>query len=286
MTWHYRCPNCGRDIGVDWDDHTTEMTCPFCNHDHYPPTPGEDHLAYFAAEKWSRELEDAVIALRGTTCEVPGCYREYETLVPSKPVARGGHTSVENMLPMCNHHARLKGDQEYNEWIRSLPPEETAPPAEFEITFTEASASPAAPPQPPPVMPPAPAGIVVPIAGRATVPDNHPPGMHMVTSAPFLAGPVRRLVLHYDWVVEHEGSGSVILLAWPGSEPPDLEHGTDGLSVPKAFNEHSGKAGTNGSARLELPLPPDSDGLWVGAVLLKSTGGRPVLRDYFLAGTD
>ena len=288
MTWHYHCPNCGRDVAVDWDWRTDEVTCPHCHNNHYPPTPGEDHDAYFAGEKWARELEDAVISLRGTTCEVPGCYREYNSLVPRRPPALGGRTSVANMVPMCATHARLKGDRDYDEWLESLPPEQRHQKVpEIEITFTKASEQP-----PDPMMnaapPPRSLGLshVQPLAGRATLPEEPPAGFRLVVSSPFLAGPARKLVLHYDWVMKQAGAGSVILLAWPAARPPALGRGTDGLDIPKAFAEHSGAKGVNGAGSISLDLPVDADQLWVAAVLLKDSGGQPALADYLLAATD
>ena len=289
MTWHYHCPKCEQDVAVDWDWRTEEVTCPHCHNHHYPPTPGENHEAYFAGEKWAPELEDAVLNLRGTTCEVPGCYLEYSHLVHRKPPALGGRTSVENMVAMCATHARLKGDQDYDAWLETLPDEQRHQKRpEIEITFTEASAAPADPSIPAPPLPSAPAGLshVQPLAGRASLREAPPKEYRVVVTSPFLAGPARRLVLHYDWVMEKAGTGSVILLAWPATEPPALASGTEGLNLPRSFAEHTGSKGGNGSARLDLDLPAGSEGLWVAAVLLRDTGGKPALLDFLLAGTD
>ncbi|MBN2536945.1 hypothetical protein JXB37_01570 [candidate division WOR-3 bacterium] len=288
MTWHYHCPKCGLDVAVDWEWHTDEVTCPHCHHNHYAPTPGEDHEAYFAGEKWSHELEETVIALRGTTCEVPGCFSEYSTLVSRRPPALGGRTSVANMVPMCATHARLKGDRDYDEWLNSLPPDQRHQKVpEIEITFTSASEAPPDPSRAAPRPPPG-HGLthVQPLAGRATLPEDPPAGYRLILSSPFLAGPARKLALHYDWVMKQQGSGSVILLAWPATEPPALARGIEGLDVPRAFAEHSGSRGANGTGRLDLELPAGSKGLWVAAVLLRDSGGEPALADFLLAATD
>ena len=111
MIWHYRCPSCSQQLEANWDWHREEVTCPQCRNRHYPPTPHEDRHAWFGGDKWPQEMADAVVAVRGTTCAVPGCYQAYDVMVHRKPMAKGGHTSVDNLLPMCTRHARLKGGQ-------------------------------------------------------------------------------------------------------------------------------------------------------------------------------
>ena len=289
MIWHYNCPGCSRAIDVDWDWLTDEVACPLCDHRHYPPTPGENHFAYVGTDMWPAEMESAVLALRGTTCEVSGCFHEHDTLVHKKPISLGGKTSVDNLVPMCAHHARMKGEQDYDKWISGLKPEDIRSEAPtVDVTFTLDEPVPPAEPE----LVTRPAGYIQTIASKTTIPDTHPPGMHLVKAAPFLPGPMRRLVLHYTWKLEHDGSCSIILAAWPHSRPPDLSKGTDGLKCPRTFNEHRGKAGHNDTARLELDLPQSSDEpnqlagqLWVAAILLKSEGGRPVIEDYLLVGT-
>lgn len=288
MTWHYHCPKCGGDVGVDWDLHSDEVVCPHCQHPHYPPTPGEDHEAHFAGERWPRELEDTVINLRGTTCEVPGCYAEYTTMVPRKPLAAGGRVSVANMIAMCADHARLMGDQDFDEWLDSLPPElRHQQGSEIEITFTEASAPAKAPSGPAPASFAGPGpGHIQSLAGRATLPEDLPKEYKLVVCSPFLAGSPRRLVLDYEWELGADGSGTVVVLAWPANRPPALADGVAGLRLPKASAEIEGAKADSGSNRLKLELPLGSDGLWKAAVLLRDNGGKPALLDFLLAATD
>jgi hypothetical protein len=290
MIWHYRCPECGQKLEVDWDWHLEEVHCPNCKNDHYPPTPNEDPSAYFAGDRWPKELEDAVIGLRGTTCDVPTCYREYGTLIHRKPVSKGGVTSVDNLIPVCSPHAHTKGEQEYNEWIAAIKDEDPAPQPKFEIEFTDAGEE---KPEPPPVRhvppppPPRPArGASHTLAAHADMPDNHPAGMHLIKTVPFMSGAAQRLVLNYDLTLKHEGGCQVILAAWQVGEEPDMSKGLEGLTGLQASRKHEGKAGDRGTGKLELALPSDEDGMWVCAILLTSEQGRPEIGNYVLQGIE
>ncbi len=280
MTWHYQCPECGQKLEVDWDVRRQEVGCPQCHNAHYPPTPNEDNSAYFGGDRWPKELESAVLALRGTTCAAPGCYREYSTLVHRRSFSKGGRTSVENLMPMCLHHARSKGEMDYNEWLSTLSKATTVPEQEpFEITFTAKKT------RAEPKTVARPIRYVQPLAGKAGTPA-FPDPMQLVAAAPFVPGPARRLVFFYDWELGAEGGFKVLLLAWPHSEPPDLATGLENLSSLHAFNEHKGAVRETGSRILELNLPSGAGGRWVGAAVLIDDGGKPVLGDFLLVGAD
>jgi len=287
MLWHYRCPECGQKLDCDWDWHLEEVHCPNCKNDHYPPTPNEDPSAYFAGDKWPRELLDAVIGLRGTTCDVPSCYREYSTLIHRKPVSKGGVTSVDNLVPVCAPHAHTKGEQEYDEWIAALKDEEPQSAPKFEIEFTDAGEG---HPEPKPVRrapPPRPkSGGTQTLAAHTDMPDDHPAGMHLIKAVPFMSGSTHRVVLHYDCTLKHDGSCQVMLAAWQVGEEPDMSEGLEGLTGLLASKKHEGKAGERSSGRLELPLSSPEDGMWVCAILLSSDQGRPELGNYVLQGIE
>ena len=117
MIWHYSCPNCRQDVEIDWDRIKDEGVCPHCGTTHFAPTPGEDHTGYIVGEAWPPEMEEAVVALRGSACIAPGCYREHTTLVPRVPFTRGGRLSVENLLPACSEHGATRGEDEYGDWL-------------------------------------------------------------------------------------------------------------------------------------------------------------------------
>ena len=124
MTWHYRCPDCGHRVQVEWSRMQEEKRCPTCNKTHFPPTPGEDHNAYVATDRIPDDMRAAVVSLRGTTGSIPGCFHEYTDLVHKIPSSKGGQTCVENLLPMCHEHARSKGQSTLlgllnNGWIAS-----------------------------------------------------------------------------------------------------------------------------------------------------------------------
>ncbi|MFO7639633.1 MAG: hypothetical protein R6X14_10145, partial [bacterium] len=292
------CPECHRQLQVEWEDHEGERICPGCRHRHFPPTPGEDPLAFIGGDRWPPEMEQAVVTLRGTTCDVPGCYHAYETLGLRKPASRGGRLSVDNLIPMCHFHARLKGEQDYESWVRELSPEERAGAApEFEIVFTEEKPEPkrpAAAPRPPP--PPPTPRKAYPLTGRARGPVELPPGLQLVALQPFPARNWRRLALSYRCRLAGNGGCRVILAAWPCARPPDWKREPTGPArasreggegVLLAETSYEGGDATCREGRLELDLSGvTGDELWTAAVLLGSSGGRPELTDYLLAGED
>ncbi|MEO0081781.1 MAG: HNH endonuclease signature motif containing protein [candidate division WOR-3 bacterium] len=280
MIWHYRCPECSQPLEVDWDWHRDEVVCPNCQHSHYPPTPREDHTAYFGGDTWPQEMADAVVALRGTTCAVPGCYEAYATLVHRCPRSKGGRTSVENLLPMCSHHARLKGEQEYDEWLASQP--ELSPAVKVEpikITITQKKRPPA----------PEPSSRFIafcqPVAGHAK-PPLLPADMKLIALAPVLPGPCHRLLLDYDWRLESAGTGRVVLLAWQHTRSLELTAPAGIPDCPQLVNEHSGKAGDSGTGLLELTLDGPGDRRWHVAVALEPGTGQLALDQYLLSLTD
>lgn len=286
MIWHYRCPECNRQLEVDWDEHDKEFACPNCRKAHYPPGPSQDHEAFIGGDHWPRDIEDAVIALRGVTCDVPGCYQQYQTLVLRKPASRGGRLSVDNLVPFCLHHARLKGEQDYDDWVRDLSAEERAgPAAELDIVFTEEEPEPPARPATPPPMP-AP-GRLYPVAGQVRLHDDPPPGFLLVTAQPIPARAWRRLVLDYRCRLELDGPCRVILAAWPCSRPPDWTKGFETAGIIAVEAVHDGAEADCHANRLELDLSGmNEDGLWTAAVFLANSGGRPEITDYLLAGRD
>ncbi len=277
MTWHYACPGCGQDLGVDWDWHRDEVTCPNCHNTHYPPTPSEDHYAHFAGEHWPQELTDAVLRLRGTTCGVPGCFLPFSVLVHRRPPALGGLTSVDNLRPLCAEHAQAKGNQDYDEWLAGLKAAAPAQPT-MEITIT-AKTPPSA--EPPPLA--RAAGLAISLGGKAG-PVALPASLRLVAAVPFLPGAVNRLVLSYDWRLGSAGTARLALLAWPRDLPPSFS--PDGTAdCPQADAAHSGKAGDSGSARLELVVSDRLERRWVAVVAADDAGARLEIGEYVLAGT-
>lgn len=294
MVWHYNCPNCRYANSVEWDDLQVEKICPRCKHTHFPPVPGEDHYAYIGSEKWPRDMEEAVLGIRGTTCAVPGCYHEYEALVHKHPISKGGRTSVDNLLPMCHEHARAKGQQEYDEWVKTLPKASGAPEVPFEITFTtgrhakkkDEPASKKAPAvgayRPPTTKHKAPQ----PIAQGVNLEGELPPGAQLVAATPFIPGGARKLVLHYGWSTDEGGPCRVTLAAWPLSEQPELLRGLEQLKNPHATNEHGSSKDKHGAGKLEVDVDGREDEPWVVAAFAESKAGKPVVRNYLLFGTE
>jgi len=325
MIWHYDCANCRTALNVDWGDREEEVVCPRCRQHHYPPTPGEDQLAYIGGDHWPPEVEEAVTVLRGTTCEVPGCFHQFETLALRKPASQGGRLSVENLIPMCHHHARLKGERDYNRWLAGLTAEERAGPGpsiKFDFTtedlpaptrspaatagdggaprttaagLPEHESAPVAAPEreasgvlgQPPSPHGQPGSSYQVLAAHTTIADKHPPeGLQFVTAAPMLAGSFRRVILHYCCALERPGACRVILAAWPRSRPPDWSRGLDGCGALVAVGQHVCPATGCADAKLELILNgANGKGLWTAAVFLGSEGGRPELTDFLLAGS-
>ncbi|MFO7676446.1 MAG: hypothetical protein R6X12_09050 [bacterium] len=286
MMWHYDCPKCGHPLAVDWEAHGIENVCPHCHRSDYPPTPSEDHAAYIGGDHWPSELESAVIGLRGTTCDIPGCYHQFETLALRRPASQGGRLSVENLVPMCHHHARLKGDQDYDRWVRNLTPEERAgAKSAIEIVFTSDEPEPKpAPPAPKP----RPAGTLHFIAGKSQVSDEpRTDSLRLVVARPVPAGLLRRLTLHYSCRLGSHGACRVALAAWPAAAPPDWSKGLENSGAVSASNRHEGDRESCLDGLLELDLPPATgNGLWVVAVFLANSGGHPELADYLLAGRE
>lgn len=119
MKWNYRCPNCNVWGNVLWAKRTESFTCHSCDTLHVPPGPAKQHDAYVDTRDWPNKMEDAVVALRGGKCTVPGCPEDYETLDHRVAWANGGKTRVNNLYPMCIAHNQSKGDSDYNTWLKT-----------------------------------------------------------------------------------------------------------------------------------------------------------------------
>ena len=275
MIWNYHCPQCGRAREVPWDDIELEAICPDCKAVHFAPTPGEDHAAYLDGERWPPEMEDAVVALHGSACAVPGCYREHTTLVPRLPFTKGGRVSVENLAPACAQHASDRREDEYGEWLARSAKNEPAIAAP-DITITPAS------PDAVPVRSFGQLRGVQPVAGQVSLPGPFPAGTRLVFVAPFVPGPANRLVLYYEWKLGPGESCRVILGAWPRSDQPDFCK-SFGDSKGYTTNEHRAAAGRESSALLEIVLPESKDELWVAAVWVEAEHERQVITNYHLA---
>jgi len=290
MLWYYNCPECHQPTNINWEWLESEVLCSHCAARHYPPTPHEDRFAYTDAETWPAEVEQEVVALRGTICGVPGCYREHTTLLHRKPLSTGGKTSVDNLMPTCARHAATKGDREYDEWlaeVRQQEVEDRKQEPKFEITFTSHKT------EPEPAYGPVdlPAGFVQQIAARAgkdaeTVPSPPVPAPVLQFVAPYLRGHAGKLVFDYDWRMGQSGRCRVFLLAWPRDAQPDLQllggPKYAGLFSPK---EHLGVKDESGNARIELATPEYPPGRWVAAVVLFDEGCGFLLGEWVLAVT-
>ncbi len=275
MIWHYHCPHCRRAREVLWDDLSQELVCPDCNAAHYAPTPGEDHTAYVSGERWPQEMEDEVVALHGSACAVPGCYREHTTLVPRLPFAKGGRISVENLAPACAQHASDRGETDYDEWLaRFAKKEPVIPASNITITTTAQDAM--------PVQTFGQVRGVQSIAGRVSLPGPFPTGMRLLFNAPFVPGPATRLVLYYEWKLGPGESCRVILGAWPRTDQPDFSKGI-GDSKGSVANEHRVAADRESSALLEIVMSGSKEELWVAAVWVESEHERQVITNYHLA---
>ena len=277
MIWHYRCPSCRRAREVPWDSIRQEVVCPDCKAVHYAPTPGEDHAAYVDGKRWPQQMEDEVVALRGSACAVPGCYREHATLVPRLPFAKGGRLSVENLAPACAQHATERGDGNYDEWLARFARKEPGIVAS-DITITTTSMD---------VMPVQTFGQVrgvQPVAGHVPLPGPFPAGTRLVFVAPFGPGPANRLVLYYEWKLEPGDSCRVVLGAWPRSDQPDFSKGI-GDSKGYTTNEHRAAAIRESSALLEIVLSEPKDEMWVAGVWVEAEHERQVITSYLLAAT-
>ncbi|MEO0020583.1 MAG: HNH endonuclease signature motif containing protein [candidate division WOR-3 bacterium] len=282
MLWHYHCPDCGHPLEVEWARHREETVCRKCRLRHYPPTPDEDPFAYIAGAKWPPELEQIVIAHKGSVCSAPGCFRSYNTLTLKKPISKGGRISVDNLIPVCTHHARDKGEQDYEEWIQNL--------KERELNEQLAAV-------PPPMIqakaPPAESAEAVPLAGYVQLisresntrlmplPENRP-----VVMAPFLRGAVRRLVFDYEWEAKGGGEVKVYLVAWPRGEEPRLDFlESEEFAGLKAVKEHWAERDARGEGCVTLELPPAPMGRWTAAVVMEGNGAFAI-KEFVLAGCD
>ncbi|MGC8797993.1 MAG: HNH endonuclease signature motif containing protein [candidate division WOR-3 bacterium] len=282
MLWHYSCPDCGQPLEVEWARHRQENVCRKCRSRHYPPTPDEDHFAYIGGTKWPPEMEQIVIAHKGSVCSAPGCFRSYNTLVLRKPISRGGRISVDNLMPVCTHHARDKGEQDYEEWVQSLKERQKSEPE------TSIPATPAGPPPLPTETPEAPPVVnYVQLISRAAntrlmpLPQNRP-----VVMAPFFRGAVRKVVFDYEWEAKGGGELRVYLVAWPRGENPRLELlGSDEFDGLRAVKAHLVERNARGQGCVTLELPPAPVGRWTAAVVMEGDGAFAI-NEFVLVGCD
>jgi hypothetical protein len=275
MIWHYPCPKCHRTLEVPWENISQELICPDCKASHYAPTPGEDHASYIEGERWPREMEEAVVALRGGVCVVPGCYRAHTTLVLRRPLTKGGRLSVENLAPACAQHASDRGMVDYDSWLaRNAKKEPVIAAPAITITTTSADAL--------PVQTFGEVSGVQPIAGQVSLPGPFPAGMRLLMVAPFVPGPANRVVLYYEWRLGPGESCRVVLGTWPRSDQPDFSKHI-GDSKGYVTNEHRAASGRESSALLEIVLPESRDELWVAAVWIEVEHERQVITNYYLA---
>jgi len=291
MFWNYNCPDCHRPTNVDWRLREGEVICHMCQRSHYPPTPHEDRYAYVDGAEWPKEIDGAVIALRGTICSVPGCYHERTTLVYRQPLSAGGKTSVDNLMPMCARHAASKGNRAYDEWLAATRQEDAGlkkDEPKFEITIT------ARPPVPDVPMADygTPSGLALPLASARTAlaPKIAAPGAQPLAelklAVPFLRGPAGKVAFSYDWVMKKSGRCRVFLLAWPRGDEPDISllggPKYPGISIAK---DHLGVRDEKGNAELELLLPATPAGRWTAAVAMLDEGCELQFAEYALAAT-
>lgn len=279
MRWHYHCPECKEPLDIDWEWLKEELTCPCCTQKHYPPTPSEDHFAYVSSEQPPRDMETAVVSLRGTTCAAPGCFETYSSLVHRVATARGGHTCVDNLIPLCAAHILAKADRDYDEWAAEL---RAAGSAQYDAGSAAAG----------PTLDSWAARSADMLASLRTATRTDliasnaicgPAPEGMLVRAPFMRFGVRRLLFDYDWQLTGTDPVRLALVAWPHEEPPDLTQVADpDFTGHVTVAEHAGAAG---SGRLELTLPEMPLGRWVAAVVATGTT-RLTLGDYVLAGTD
>lgn len=281
MLWFYRCPKCGQELSVDWPTRTGAKTCRHCRHSHFAPSPAETVEAYISGHRWPPEMEQAVVAMHGKTCAVPGCYVEYARLAHRRPVAAGGRTSVANLVPLCADHLAAKGERDWNEWLAELAAREQQ----------DVVARLDRPPDlPAPGIPDCstrfPAGARChSLAGWTRVPETCPPGMRLLAARPFICGTVRRLVLNYCWRCRGEGCAEVSLIAWPHGRSPDLGRLNNNGTL-STGRRHQGREGDAGTGWLELELPDADGACWVAAVALTDEAGRLELEECMLAGVE
>jgi len=275
MIWHYHCPHCRWALEVPWENRSQEVVCPDCKTAHYAPTPVEDHTAYIGGERWPQEMEDEVVAMRGSACAVPGCYREHTTFVPRLPLTKGGRLSVENLTPACAEHASARGEADYDEWLARFAKREPEIAASgITITATDRCEMPA--------QTFGQIAGVQPVAGQVSLSGPFPAGTRLVVAAPLVPGPANRLVLYYEWKLGPGESCRVILGAWPRADQLDFAKGF-GDSKGYTTNDHRAGACQESSALLEIVLPESKDELWVAAVWVEAKHESPVITSYYLA---
>lgn len=286
MHWHYNCPDCGAAMAVDWDRLARETKCSHCGRRHYPPTPAEDHYGYVDDRHYPRDMEEVVFALRGSSCVVPNCFEDAAVLVHKRPFSQGGRTSVDNLIPMCRRHAQLKGEHDYQEWLDKLTAANAQSKPVIEVTITAKEPKPDRPVVAAPAPPKAPVVLVPIAAGRGleveseAVPEA---GATLWLAMPFLRGPIRRLVLDYDWQTLGSGNVRIWLAAWPAGTEPDCGDLSDGtFTAPAAGTAYAGEG--RGRDRIELVLPDAPEGRWTAAIVVDDQGGGLVLGDYCIAG--
>jgi 5-methylcytosine-specific restriction endonuclease McrA len=119
MIYTYVCPICHITRSVPWSEWHQDRMCHMKRRIYLPPSPGFQHDAYVNTHDWPDAMAAVVYGIRGRMCTVPGCMRAGDTLDHRVPWSRGGRTSVANLYPMCIRHNELKGDQPYDEWLRT-----------------------------------------------------------------------------------------------------------------------------------------------------------------------
>lgn len=281
MLWHYNCANCGHPIEIEWARHKDENVCRKCRTRHYPPTPDEDHFAYIVGVKCPPEIEQIVISHKGAVCSAPGCFRPYNKLVMRKPISKGGKISVDNLIPVCAHHAREKGEMDYDEWVKSL--------MDNRVTAQLSSTLPSGEPEIPPVETPGEEPVVsyVQLISRETntrlmpLSENKP-----VVMAPFFRGAVRMVVFDYEWEARGGGEVKVYLAAWPRGHPPRLDLlGSQEFEGLTAVKEHIVERNAQGQSCITLELPAVPMGRWTVAVIMEGNCAFAI-NEFVLAACD
>ncbi|MFZ1081522.1 MAG: HNH endonuclease signature motif containing protein [Candidatus Kryptoniota bacterium] len=117
MNWFYICPHCKEWRSIRWEERQKSYYCKEKKMNYIPPTPAEQTSAYVDTQEWPMEIEEVVVATKGRKCIVPGCKSDYQTLDHRIPYSKKGHTSVDNLFPMCTEHHKLKGDTDYERWL-------------------------------------------------------------------------------------------------------------------------------------------------------------------------
>jgi hypothetical protein len=114
MKWFFKCPVCGEWEETQWIKRNCLYECPTMKKIYYPPSPLEQIDAYVDTKHYPREIEEAVIKLKGRICTAPDCRNHYTLLIHKVPLSKGGTTSVENLIPVCYEHAITFSEDEYN----------------------------------------------------------------------------------------------------------------------------------------------------------------------------